>query len=290
MISCWQCETLLGRIACTECKDRPTVTNIQRSVCLSVCMYLSVAHNHTHPFNDPLSRTARVGRYQKGKTSLDFTKARDSEWQWHQLDQSAPRSRQITTPAPHHSVFYRPDALAAAQPTASKHWRQFAHNHELHKNGWTNQDAVWGVAHVCTKNCVLGGGLDPQGKRQAPAMPPFVKILWSLVYNICYINSLSVVGPYNFLNLSLKLTSSRFATNQHTWQNLLNAASHTICSTSLMLTCTHLMTAEFLAFKYCNVSLLLLNFFLLLTSVWSHTSYWVQYSWFMSSYRSAKSQ
>ena len=35
---------------------------------------------------------------------------------------SAPRSRQTTTPVPHHSVFYRPDALAAAQPTASKHW------------------------------------------------------------------------------------------------------------------------------------------------------------------------
>ena len=33
------------------------------------------------------------------------------------------RSRQITVPAPHHSVFYRPDAIPAAQPTASKHWR-----------------------------------------------------------------------------------------------------------------------------------------------------------------------
>jgi len=40
---------------------------------------------------------------------------------------SAPRSRQITTPAPHHSFFYRPDALPAAQPTASKHWR-LTHN------------------------------------------------------------------------------------------------------------------------------------------------------------------
>ena len=37
---------------------------------------------------------------------------------------SAPRSRQITTPAPHHSVFYRPDDLPATQPTAWKHWRQ----------------------------------------------------------------------------------------------------------------------------------------------------------------------
>ena len=36
---------------------------------------------------------------------------------------SAPRSRQITTPAPHWWVFYRPDALPAVQPTASKHWR-----------------------------------------------------------------------------------------------------------------------------------------------------------------------
>jgi len=26
-----------------------------------------------------------VSRYQKGKSSLDFSEARDSEWQWHQL-------------------------------------------------------------------------------------------------------------------------------------------------------------------------------------------------------------
>ena len=31
------------------------------------------------------SGTTRVCRYQKGKTNLDFTEARDSEWQWHQL-------------------------------------------------------------------------------------------------------------------------------------------------------------------------------------------------------------
>jgi len=41
---------------------------------------------------------------------------------------SASHSRQITTPAPHQSplkFFYRPDALHAAQPTASKHWRRY---------------------------------------------------------------------------------------------------------------------------------------------------------------------
>ena len=36
------------------------------------------------PFNGLFSRTTRVSRYQKGKTNLDFTEARDSEWQWHQ--------------------------------------------------------------------------------------------------------------------------------------------------------------------------------------------------------------
>ena len=27
-----------------------------------------------------------MSRYQKGKTNLDFTEARYSEWQWHQLE------------------------------------------------------------------------------------------------------------------------------------------------------------------------------------------------------------
>jgi len=42
-------------------------------------------HTHTHPFNGRFSGTTRVSQYQKGKTNLDFTEARDSEWQWHQL-------------------------------------------------------------------------------------------------------------------------------------------------------------------------------------------------------------
>ena len=89
---------------------------------------LKTVTTHTHPFNGPFSGTTRVGRYQKGKTNLDFTEARDNEWQWHQLasaGKSAPCSRQITTPVPHHSVFYRPDALPAALPTAAKHSHVF---------------------------------------------------------------------------------------------------------------------------------------------------------------------
>ena len=40
---------------------------------------------NTRPFNGPFSGTTRVSRYQKGKTNLDFTEARDIEWRWHQL-------------------------------------------------------------------------------------------------------------------------------------------------------------------------------------------------------------
>ena len=39
----------------------------------------------THLFNGLLSGTTQVSRYKKGKTNLDCTEARDSEWQWHQM-------------------------------------------------------------------------------------------------------------------------------------------------------------------------------------------------------------
>jgi len=80
-------------------------------------------HIHTHPFNGPFSGTTQVSWYQKGKTNLDFTETRDSEWQWHQLGHmqvctSLQTDNHASTPP---LSFYRPDALPAAQPTASKH-------------------------------------------------------------------------------------------------------------------------------------------------------------------------
>ena len=59
-------------------------------------------HTHTHPFNGPFSGTTQVSWYQKGKTNLDFTEARDSEWRWHRLGhmQVCTRSRQITINTP----------------------------------------------------------------------------------------------------------------------------------------------------------------------------------------------
>ena len=55
-------------------------------------------YTHTHPFNGPFSGTTRVSRYQKGKTNLDFTEARDSEWQWHQLGHMLQTDNHASTP------------------------------------------------------------------------------------------------------------------------------------------------------------------------------------------------
>ena len=84
----------------------------------------TATYTHTHLFNGPLSGTTWVGWYQKGKSNLDFTEARDSEWQWHQLGHmqvcTSLQADNHTSIAPL-SFIYRPDALPVAQPTASKH-------------------------------------------------------------------------------------------------------------------------------------------------------------------------
>ena len=66
-------------------------------------------HTHTYTFNGPFSGTTQVGRYKKDKTNLDFTEARDSEWQWHQLGLMQVRTSIQTDimPASHHSVFLK---------------------------------------------------------------------------------------------------------------------------------------------------------------------------------------
>jgi len=64
-----------------------------------------------HPFNGLFTRTTWVSWHQKGKISMDLNDARDdgvlgcSGISWTICKQSAPHTRQTTTPTPHHSVF-----------------------------------------------------------------------------------------------------------------------------------------------------------------------------------------
>jgi len=69
----------------------PVLRTLQKATCKCVSepvllnSHSHYTHTHTRPFNGPFSGTTSVSRYQKGKTNLDFTEARNSEWQWHQL-------------------------------------------------------------------------------------------------------------------------------------------------------------------------------------------------------------
>ena len=156
-------------------------------------MSLSVGHNHdthTHPFNGPFSGTTRVGRYQKGKTYLDFTEARDCECQWHQLGHMQvctslqTDNHASTSPL---SFFTGLDALPAAQPTASKHWRRMVTTMssikitepiEMPFRIWT-----W----VESGNHVVGGGLDPtsRGKWAIWGTPPAMQAFRQNSLNTC---------------------------------------------------------------------------------------------------------
>jgi len=71
-----------------------------------------------------------VSQFQKSKTNLDFTEARDSEWQWHQLGHmQVCTSLQTDNRARNPPLsFLQADALPAAQLTASKHGRGFIQN------------------------------------------------------------------------------------------------------------------------------------------------------------------
>jgi len=62
----------LVKINCVNCNDSIMESQI----------FLVVFMQQQHPFSGPVSGTTWVNRYQKGKTSLDFTEARDSERQW----------------------------------------------------------------------------------------------------------------------------------------------------------------------------------------------------------------
>ena len=77
-------------------------------------------NTHTHFY------FTQVSRYQKGKTNLDFYW---NKRQWVAVTSTGPYASLHLAPDrqpcqhPTTQFFYRPDALPAAQPTASKHWR-----------------------------------------------------------------------------------------------------------------------------------------------------------------------
>jgi len=170
------------------------------------------AHAHTSILR-PSGLCQELPGWAGTRTNLDFTEARNSEWQWHQLGhiQICTSPSQITTPAPHHSVFYWPDALPATQPTASKHpvimlkllislvLRQILGTHADHVLCWCHQfnlkvDVFRHVGCVCCR-CFRSKTISDKDKNKmnnnpAPAQKPHLATVSLLTFhsrNIVYI-------------------------------------------------------------------------------------------------------
>jgi len=80
------------RVATKHFEDDHVTTakpSLGMSVVLKLTLHMAYHYHHHHAPHDTrltalFPGTTRVSRYQKGETNLDFTEARDSEWQWHQ--------------------------------------------------------------------------------------------------------------------------------------------------------------------------------------------------------------
>ena len=94
----------------------------------SAIVLITQTHHHHHTFNGPLSGWASTRKVEPIWILLEQETLSGSGISW-AICKSAPRSRETTTP-----VFYRPDALPAAQPTASKHWRQYYIDTHIHNH------------------------------------------------------------------------------------------------------------------------------------------------------------
>ena len=93
-----------------SCQSAGTMPDLHTWINRTYYKFIRSVQTRTHPFNGPFAGTTRVGQYQKGKTNLDFT-----GWA---ICKSAPCSGEITTPAPHHSVFLKA-GCPSCRPTNS---------------------------------------------------------------------------------------------------------------------------------------------------------------------------
>jgi len=101
---------------------KPRQINISTS--LLTLRSASTASPCVHPINVTLfTYNNETDRHTEVTPFWTLMKQEMMASQQHQLNCKSfvPRSIQITMQAPHHSIFYRPDALSDAQPTVLKH-------------------------------------------------------------------------------------------------------------------------------------------------------------------------
>ena len=114
-------------------------------------------------------------------------------------------------PAPHHSVFYRLDALPTAQLTASKHWRQMLLHSCLINTVWvffsTLPDHVQHFDHQCISVLSVSVSVHASTSCHLVQMTPFLTI-----YTEMNRDQANIYIMYNYIQL--------FFWNTHTFSSL----------------------------------------------------------------------
>ena len=73
-----------GAVSTDTVRNASTHSSAQMYLVFFTVFFLSHTYTHTR-LTALCPELPRCSRYQRGKTNLDFTEAKDSEWQWHQL-------------------------------------------------------------------------------------------------------------------------------------------------------------------------------------------------------------
>jgi len=132
------------------------------------------------------------------------------------IRKSASRSRQITTPAPYHSVFTgrMPFLLPNQQRRCTEGICRLSG--ELLKNGWPDRHVVWDEDSSGLRDRILNGGPDPQGRTILEVVPPLKMLCNSksaetaiyIVYNIHTHRqhlALAICGCCSFADIHFRL-------------------------------------------------------------------------------------
>ena len=120
--NCWQHWQKRGIIL--RCKKSQSGHFQAQCIHLHIYLVLNQLQHTPHTTHTRLtalfSGTTQVNRYQKGKTNLDFTEARDSEWQWHQLGHYASLHLAADRQPCHHPT----TQFFTGRMLFLQHWRQ----------------------------------------------------------------------------------------------------------------------------------------------------------------------
>jgi len=162
-----------------------------------------------------LSGTTRVSQYQKGKTNLDLLEQETvsgSGISW-AICKSAARLRQITMPASQHSVFYMPDALPAAQPTASKQWRQ----------SYTTDYLIINIINISDNDCYShrnGLPFDKFWFGCHQVAPTIIQSQPTWTFNCYHLQSTSIISCTPKADIQVLFTSLFSMLSFHSWSLL----------------------------------------------------------------------